>query len=114
MKPMNPKLKLSEAILKGCQGTVKIKGLFVVPKECLAKDLPKNGCCVLGAAAVGVLGSLSKARKQSDIGNLLYGHFPFLGTFSNETNLRREIVDRNNNTDETRESIAAWLAKKGL
>ncbi len=87
-------MKISTAILKGCRGTVKIKhGLYA------GDPLAPTGCCVMGAAALGRCGNAMKAGEVCDVlGEQLYA----------------ECVYRNNDTDATRESIAAWLADLGF
>lgn len=89
---------LSEAILKGCQRTVKVKNKLFDGK---------NGCCVIGAACVGLHGTFSKAKRHGTA-KIVDDTFPTLWN-----SLWSEAVSRNNNTEESRESIAAWLATKG-
>ncbi len=94
-------MKLSEAILKGCEGTEKVSGRFFK----FDKNNKVVGCCVLGAAAL-VLGS----KSEFDCWRVLREKFSKILCDSDLTN---EIVNRNNDTDEPRESIAEWLASQG-
>ncbi len=97
-------MKLSEAILKGCKDTVKIKFRFTDGR---------NGCCVLGAAIHEVTGvPISEFSEAVCHWDVLRNNFPEL--IENSSALWKEVTSRNNDTDESRESIAAWLAEKGL
>lgn len=87
-------MKVSEAILKGCEGTRKIRGYLY------DNDSPTSPkfCCVVGAAALGMRGNAADVMPI----------FEALGL-----TLYQECVRRNNQTNQSRQSIAKWLAKKG-
>ncbi len=102
-------MKLSDAILKGCEGTVKIRGYFTTA---MLASMPENGCCVMGAALVGVF-SLQKAR-EIDVGCCCMAAIEKEFNVDYTGAIIQEAVKRNNDTNESRESIAAWLATKGL
>ncbi len=103
-------MKLSEAIRKGCEDTEKCEG-YMVPGE--------KQCCVLGAAAVGVVGWKQAAgayeTKGSSIHSLIMKEFPILRNLVPQefhplrlqsAQIFSVIVDRNDKTDTTREMIA--------
>lgn len=100
-------MKLSEAILKGCENTRKGVGAF-----------PPDGgrcCCVLEAAYRGLKGKRDLWREMSQV---LEDKYPFLDNECDQSplglTLWGEIVRRNDKTDSSREDIAAWLAGLGL
>ncbi len=93
-------MKLSEAILVGCKGTKKItNGFLYEPHDVFGASCKKpRGCCVLGAGAFGMHGDCAKATCV-DLG------IP--------SRIRQECIRRNNETKQSRQSIARWLAKQG-
>lgn len=102
-------MKLSDAILKGCKGTVKIGYYFTTRGH---DSLPDNGCCVMGAALVGTFG-LEKAKDIDGRNGAAEAIEKEFGV-EYDSQLIQTAVSRNNLSDESRESIAAWLASKGL
>ncbi len=89
-------MKVSEAILKGCKGTKKLKNLLWPDGE--SRHTPTK-CCGMGAAGLGMNGDAGKVDE-------------ILDTLGRE--LWSECVRRNNETNQSRQSIARWLAKQGL
>ena len=95
-------MKLSEAIIKGCEGTHKICGHY--------SDY-KNGYCAPGAAMHGI-GVAEDISAPWDFA----GHFPVLRASAKhpETGRRTEvfnaIISLNDNYNWPRLSIAEWIA----
>jgi hypothetical protein len=87
-------MKLSEAILKGCEMT---------PKQAFARyGKPGVATCALGAAAEGMGCSWFE----------LYDKFPMLSDLTKRLVLN--ITKRNDVLLQSREEIAAWLQSEGL
>ncbi len=94
-------MKLSEAILEGCKlSPVKVQNVFY----------NEEGTCLLGAACVAMGVDLSKKPNCYDFEYCLQKNFGFV---LGRPEAIQEAVERNNSTDESRESIAAWLATQG-
>lgn len=93
-------MKLSEAILKGCVNTNKIK-MCLVDQNHLGV-----GCCVMGALAIGLGCELNQEKIRAFLDDLWDR-----GEIT--TKLWQEMNRRNDHTDETRESIASWLWSLG-
>ncbi len=91
-------MKLSEAILKGCEGTKKQRG----------SRFDEDCCCALAAAHRGVFGFDPRVSWLT-IATQLLGSFPCL-----TDELWVKIVKKNDKTKATREEIAVWLAEKGM
>jgi hypothetical protein len=96
IRPMQKgdEMKLSEAILKGCAKIVtkKCKGQFAKYKDGKLSEMCTIGC------AMYALGNADYNRLRESL----------------EDKIAYEVIKRNDNTDESRESIAAWLVEKGL
>jgi len=87
-------MKLSEAILKGCEMTPKQAFHWI--------GFPGAATCAIGAALEGI----GVKRLQS---HRVYEAFPGLTRF-----VVSEIQARNDVSKWSRERIASWLAEKGL
>lgn len=107
--PVQP-LKLSDAILAGCK---------IAPRKIGWRFFDVDGsACVMGAAALGAgyriisSGSFGPGAVWEYLSNV----FPerFHGDRECGDAFISECVHRNNATDESRESIASWLAEQGL
>ncbi len=95
-------MKLSEAILKGCEGTTQSRDNFFEGMEC---------CCSLGAAVKTLAPYLVGSKDCDFIVSFLERKFPELKG-SGDGTLWTDIIARNAN--DSRENVAAWLAEKGL
>lgn len=89
-------MKLSEAILKGCEGTNKYYGDFFGPSI--------SSCSTWGAAAIGA-GFIG--RENCKVVDFLDAKFGYI-----EWTLFQEVSERTR--QESRESIAADLARRGM
>lgn len=95
-------MKPSEAILKGCVGTVKIQGRLYDGD---------NGCCVMGAMLAGISpGGLDDVKR----GEQPFAPAEIYYAYRGNKSYWDECVRKNNMTNQSRESIARWLQKKGL
>ena len=95
-------MKLSEAILKGCEGTRKYAGHYFDHKNPIE-------CCAFGAAAIAIFG-----EKESFESFQLHSLTKKLEKqFDLPKNIWQEVIRLNDKTDASRESIAAWLVEQG-
>ena len=96
-------MKLSEAILKGCEGT----------RQCFeAFCSGDNYCCALGAAFYGLEGRIGTGMNKV-IERRLLEEWHILKKDDDRSELYLQIIARNDQEMESRESIAAWLASIG-
>ena len=99
-------MKLSEAMLKGCEMVPRqIERAFMDGCEMRAP----TGACAIGAAIVGRLGFPISFEACLDEASLIQREL----YIASGRDLYHRILARND-SGESRESIAAWLAKMGL
>lgn len=101
-------MKLSEAILKGIGNTEQAIGMFVGWDEEL--EVPVK-CCAMGAAALAAGYTHSGERLLTQV---LEEEFPQLYDEPYEPSGLWLEIERRNDSGESRESIAADLASRGL
>ena len=104
-------MRLSEAILAGIGGTEQGREIFL---RIDAQSQEVVECCALGAAALGA--GYDPFQEGLSCGMFLDSKFPELWVTYNSPKpgaLFNEITERND-SGESRESIAADLARRGL